>query len=149
MNKLYWIIGAAAMFAAGGAQAQGYGYQGYGYQGDDLPPPAYAYYGHQYGGGGCGGRFTIVGAHAGVTVLGIDIGGGASASIPLYCDRGQGYAPQAYAPPPQPVYQPPVYQPPVYQPPQYAPQAYYAPPAPMYPPQYAAPPCGCERPQGW
>ncbi|MHB8283822.1 MAG: hypothetical protein ACYDD1_04020 [Caulobacteraceae bacterium] len=140
MNKLYWIIGAGALFAAGGAQAQGY------YPGANLPPPAYAYDTQQYADPGCG-RFTIVGAHAGVTVLGIDIGGGASASVP-YCNGGQDYAPQAYAPRPQPVYQPPMYQPPVYQPPVYQPQ-YYAPRPPMYLPQGYAPPCGCDRPQGW
>jgi hypothetical protein len=143
MKKLYWIISTAAVFAAGGAQAQGYGYQG-----GDLPPPAYAYYGQQYGDASCGDRFTIVGAHAGFTVLGIDVGGAASASVGGACDHGRDYAPQAYAPPPQPVYQPPVYQPPQYAP-QYAPQAYYAPRPPMYPPQGYAPPCGCDRPQGW
>lgn len=136
MKTLQWIIGAAAVFAAGGAQAQGY------YSGGDLPPPAYAYDGQQYASPECG-RFTIVGAHAGVTVLGIDIGASGSASVP-YCNGGQDYAPQAYAPPPQPVYQPPVYQPPVYQP------QYYAPRQPAYPPQCCAPPpCGCDRPQGW
>ncbi len=66
--------------ASGAAQAQGY------YGGGDLPPPPYAYAGVGYGGGyggGCGrDRFTLVGAHAGVTVLGVDLGAGAGLSVP-------------------------------------------------------------------
>lgn len=141
MNKFFWMISTAALFAAGAAHAQGYGYEG-GY----LPPPAYAYYGAPTGGygGGCGDRFTIVGAHAGVTVLGIDVGGGAGVSVGGYCNQGGGYAPQAYAPP-QPVYQPapqPVYQP-------APPPMYY--PAPQAAPCCAPPPppCGCQGYGGW
>ncbi len=123
---------AAALAVLGGGATQAHAYDG-GY----LPPPAYAYSGYDYGAAGageeCGGdSFTLAGAHAGVTVLGVDLSGGARLSIgdQGVCHRHHHvrYAARGYAPPPpQPVYQQPA----------------YAPPPMPYP-------CGCEqRPQGW
>ena len=152
MRKLYWMAAAAGALAAGGAHAQGYGYEG-GY----LPPPAYAYDSAPVEDTGCGDRFTIAGVHAGVTVLGVDVGGGVAASVGGYCEhhyhhRRVEYAQPAYAPPP--VYQQPAYPQPYQQRYSYAPpqQPVYAPPPPM--PwqggqQGYVSPCGCGEPQGW
>jgi hypothetical protein len=88
--KFVMLAAAALSVAGGAAHAQDYG----------RPPYASnAYAG--YDGGGCGG-FTIVGVHAGVTVLGIDVGAGGRARIGGDCRSGYtGGA--AYAP--APVYQ--------------------------------------------
>ncbi len=86
--------------AAGGANAQDYDGGG--------PRPPYAtgaYVGLGIGSPDC--SFTLVGAHAGVTVLGINAGAGARIGLPGGC-REEGPAPVAYqpqyAPPPQPYY---------------------------------------------
>lgn len=84
----------AAPVAAGTAHAQGYGY---------LPAPAYAYGGGYEG--GHGGRFTLAGARAGITVLGIDLDGSANLKIGLHDHHGGGRQ-VVYAQPPQPVYAP-------------------------------------------
>ena len=158
--------GAAAVLLAGlagSAQAQ----PGYGYSEDygQLPPPPY----QEFGGGGqatCGrDHFTLLGAHAGVTVLGLDAGVSAHLGVPLDEDCGQGYAqptyePRPYAPPEQPAgYGPPpyAYALPGYGQPAYPQMAYpqpmYAEPAYALQPQpqpmwgYGAP-CGCGAP-GW
>ncbi|WP_158915954.1 hypothetical protein [Caulobacter sp. S45] len=136
MNKLFCIATAAAALVAGGAQAQPYGYAG-GY----LPAPAYAYAG--YNGGGQGGgysqaydegncdSFTIVGAHAGVTVLGLNAGAGAHLGVGDDACRGHHHSRIQFTPPPAPQYAPP---------PQYAPQG---PCCMAPPPQYAPPPRPC------
>ena len=148
---------AAAVLATGAGAASAQPYYGYG----QLPPAPYQVYGGGYygGGGGCGGdRFTLLGAHAGVTVLGVDFGGGLGISVPYgdYCGAAQqeSYAPRPYAPvesPPAAYGPPPAY-------PQYAPQSYA--PAPAYgyqgyaaqsygpPPQAYPSPCGCGA-TGW
>ena len=144
------LLGACALTAvfAGAASAQGY---------DPGPRPPYAtgaYIGIGAGNPDC--SFTIAGAHAGVTVLGINIGAGARVGLPGGCARDAG--PAAYGPPPQPGYadqpQPyPAAQPYGYPPRGYAPPAYgyqgggyaqpvaYPQPAPY---GYPAPPCGCQ-----
>jgi hypothetical protein len=149
MMKLLGIATAAAALIAGGASAQPYGYTG-GY----LPAPAYAYAGSSYGGPGYGGyeqgydegncdSFTLLGGHAGVTVLGINAGAGVHLGVgddACHSHRRIGFVPppepQAYAPPPPPAYGPPQgYEPqPAYPPPQASPCC-MAPPPP--------PPCGC------
>ena len=135
---------------AGGASAQ----PEYGY--GQLPPPPYAYSGG-YGeatpsscGGGDG--FTLLGAHAGVTVLGVDLGASAHLGVPA------GSACEA---------PPPAFTPRPYAPPQYAPTGYaeqgeefqggygqqgypegegYAPPPRGWGYQD---PCGCVAPPRW
>ena len=138
---------AAAVLLAGAGAASAQPYYGYG----ELPPPPYQEIGRSYAGGGCGGdRFTLLGAHAGVTVLGVDLDAGAGLSVPTgYCGDGgqvEQFEPRPYAPPPAPMaYAPPAY---AYAPPAYAYQGYaaqsYQPPMP--PPSYPAP-CGCEPPR--
>lgn len=152
------LVGAAALvlLSTGAAQAQGY---------DSGPRPAYAAAGGYYGGDGdC--RFTLAGAHAGVTVLGINLGAGARLSLPIGCgyDAAQvAYAaPQPYAPP-QPYYPPQGYAPaygyqggypggyPASYQGGYAPPVVYAQPAAYPQPAaygYAAAPCGCQ-PMGY
>ncbi len=146
-SKLSLFAAALAVLGGGATQAQAQAHEG-GY----LPPPAYAYSQYptyDYGDRGyredCGDSFTLAGAHAGVTVLGIDLDGGARLAVG---DQGRchhhqhraQHAPPAYAqpaPPPPPV--------------SYGYRG-YAPPQPMYQqPAYAPPPCGCEqqRPYGW
>jgi hypothetical protein len=124
------LAGSAAF--AGGAQAQAYG---------PGPRPAYAASGYDYNGGGRE-RFTLLGARAGVTVLGVDLDASAGLRIGLHdrggYPRGPVYAPApyaepdygyAYAPPPQ-AYGPP-------------PMPYsYAPQAPVYGFGYPMV-CGC------
>ena len=151
---------AAAMLAgvAGVAQAQP-GYGGYGY--GEPPPPPY----QEVGGGppaACGrDNFTLLGAHAGVTVLGLDLGASAHLGVPVDGDCGQGaaapaYEPRPYAPPepagyaPPPEYGPPpspcgepACGQPQYDQPQYG-QPQYA--QPEYPPVYAQP---AYMPQPW
>ena len=108
---------------AGAAFAQPY----YGY--GELPPAPYQVEGGGYGyagGGACGGdRFTLVGAHAGVTVLGVELGAAAGLSVPTYGSCGaqaEVFEPRPYAPPPAPMaYGPPVQ---AYAPPAYAYHAY-------------------------
>lgn len=128
---------ALALLNAGAASAQAY---------DQGPRPPYAtgaYIG--VGGGDPDCSFTIAGAHAGVTVLGINIGAGARIGVPTGCEA----APAAYAqqpPPPPPAPPPPSYG---YQ---GGYQGGYAPPAAYYsqpvaypaPYVYAPPPCGCQ-----
>jgi len=141
--KMLAASAALSLLALGSAHAQDYGAPPYG-------SGAYGYAG--FNGGGCDG-FTIAGAHAGVTVLGIDIGGGARARIGGDCHGyGAGYAP----PPPPPEYpgpymnggyynQEPAYAAPVAYPaaPVYAAPAYgYSSYTYVQQPMYAAP-CGC------
>jgi hypothetical protein len=113
MNVKSMMVAAVVLAApAAGASAQGYGY--------GPPPPPYAY----AGGGGAPAQtcddagFTIVGAHAGVTVLGFGLNGGARFTAPTDCGgAGYGYgegqpqfAPRPYAPPAPPMaHAPPPY----------------------------------------
>jgi len=145
MHKI--LIGAAALalLAAGSASAQGYY--------DHGPRPPYgtgAYVG--VGGGDADCNFTLAGAHAGVTLLGINLGGGARLSVPGGCGGDYGGQVAYSAPPAQPYYQQPAYQPPgygyqgAYQA-GYGYQGGYAAPVVAYPaPVYAYPsqPCGCQ-----
>ena len=93
MNKLL-LIGLTVMLAtSGAAQAQGYG-----------PRPAYAEGGY---GDGCERAVTLAGAHAGVTVLGLSVGGSGElhAGIPGGCRGGYGGGRfGGYASPPTVVY---------------------------------------------
>lgn len=99
MNLKSVMIAAAALAApAAGASAQAY--EG------DAPPPPYAYTGERAPAPACDDRgFTIVGAHAGVTVLGFGLNGGARFTAPADCGGyGDGqdaprFAPRPYAPP--------------------------------------------------
>ncbi len=121
---------AAALLAAGAVHAQAY---------DGTPPyasgPGYGAAPSAGYGGDCEG-FTIVGAHAGVTVLGINVGAGGRARIGDDCRGGGAYPPPApaYAPGYQgAAYQGSAYQggyPGGYQDAAYQPQAYAA-----YPPE--------------
>ena len=144
MLKMLLSALALTTLLAGAANAQGY---------DQGPRPPYAtgaYIGVGVGSPDC--SFTIAGAHAGVTVLGINLGGGARIGLPGSC--GPDVAPAAYGPPPQPTYAP---QPYGYPPPAYSfqgdgyqgagyqggyaqPVAYPQPAPYGYPP----PPCGCQ-----
>ncbi len=143
MRKLKLAVAAVALASAcagaGAASAQAYGYGGYG------PTPAYAARGESYAPYDTYNRgrpgFTLVGARAGVTVLGVNLDGGAG--VRLSAGDGGGYrhhhegAP-SYAPPPPP---PPEYPPE----PQYAPAPYEGGYVTSYSyPTYPAP-CGC----GW
>ncbi len=138
----YTVIAAAAaaLMLAGAAQAQPYYGEG------DLPPPPYAYVRTGHGGGGCHeDHFTLLGAHAGVTVLGVDLGASAHLGVPYERGCGGGYAeeivPRAYAPPPPVQYAPPSY---AYQ----GVQGYgYAPAEP--PPRPMGWGCGCAIPGRW
>jgi hypothetical protein len=149
------VAAAALMAGATAASAQPY----YGY--DELPPAPYQVEGGAaYG--GCGvDRFTLVGAHAGVTVLGVDLGAGAGLSVPTgggCAAPAESYAPRAYAPPAPAAYAPPPYAPQPYEAQPYEVQAYGPPPAYGYQPAYgypqgypqpmpaAYPPCGCASP---
>lgn len=101
------VLASGALLGAGGAQAQGYGY-GYG------GAPAYVSGGYNYAPYQRRG-FPLLGARAGVTVLGIDLDADASLRIgasgwgggghhqPVYAPPVQAYAP----PPPPPVYSQP------------------------------------------
>ena len=145
--RILGFAAAIAVLAAGVAHAQAY---------DGTPPYASGGYAG-YSGGDCDG-FTIAGAHAGVTLLGISVGGGARARIGGDC-RGGG---AAYAPPQayqgggyQGGYQDAGYQPQPYQAQGYQGQGYqgqgyqgqggyynqqgYAPQPAYYPPVYVAP----------
>jgi hypothetical protein len=137
---MLFAAGVLAALFAGAASAQGY---------DPGPRPPYAtgaYIGLGAGDPDC--SFTIAGAHAGVTVLGINLGAGARVGLPGGCAadvRQVGYG-QPYGPPPRPLYadQPqPNYPPQPYGYPQqgYAPPVAYPPPGPY---GYPAPPCGCQ-----
>jgi len=150
---LKMLIGSSALglMCVSAASAQGY---------DPGPRPPYAtgaYIGIGAGEPDC--SFTIAGAHAGVTVLGVNLGAGARVGVPLSCGpeppaayrTAYGPAPQqVYADPPQPYaparaygYPPPIYLQPAYGYPGggYAqPNIYPPPPAYGYPAQ----PCGCE-----
>ena len=98
-------LASAALLAGGAAQAHGYGYDG--------GQPAYASGGYGYAPYARRG-FPLLGARAGITVLGIDLDADASLRIGASGWGGGGggyrqpsYAPPVqYAPPPQPVYQP-------------------------------------------
>ncbi len=148
--KILALAASGALLAAGAAHAGDYG----------APPYSAGGYAG-YDGGGCEG-FTIVGAHAGVTVLGINVGAGGRARIGGDC---AGYSGAAYTPPlqpyPQPVYQdqgyaaqggyynqggyaPVAYPQPAYPQPVYQQQAY---PQPGY--GYAPQPCGCAPQYGY
>ena len=95
-------------------------------------------YGGGYG-GGCGqDHFTLLGARAGVTVLGVDLDASARLGVFAEGECGGGapaYQPRPYAPPPAPVgygYQCSACQ-------------TYAPPPPPPPVSYGYP-CGCMAP---
>jgi hypothetical protein len=149
---------AAAALAVGATAAGAQPYYGY----DALPPAPYQVEGGASYGGCSVDRFTLVGAHAGVTVLGVDLGAGAGLSVPVgggCAAPAEPYAPRPYAPPAPAAYAPPPYAEPAYAPQAYAPQAYGPPPAYGYaqsygyaqgyaPPMPAAypPPCGCAAP---
>ena len=77
--KTALIATAAAATLVGGAA------QAHGYDRADLPPPPYAQDGHAYALGGHGHNkgFPLVGADAGVTVLGVRLGGSAKIRIGL------------------------------------------------------------------
>lgn len=113
MNRLLCMATAVAALVAGAAQAQPYGYAGGGYVGGELPAPAYAYagyggapqggYSQAYDEGDCDG-FTVLGAHAGVTVLGLNLGAGAhlgAGDDGCHGHRHHGHHIQ-YTPPPEP-----------------------------------------------
>lgn len=98
---------ASGALMGGSAQAQGYGY------GYDEGRPAYASAGYGYEPYRPRG-FTLLGARAGVTVLGIDVdasakltvgahGWGGGSRPTYYAPPQQGYAPP---PPPEPAYMP-------------------------------------------
>ena len=133
-------VGAAGFAAAGAASAQ----EGY------LPPPPYAQGPYDYAGAERHARhgFTLAGARAGITVLGVDLDAHAALDIGVH-DPSYGhawrprYAPQPYATgyAPAPAYAEPTYAPPPAYAPSYGPPAYeYAPPMAGY---GYAPPCGC------
>ena len=137
------VAAAAAAFlltgAAGAAQAQP------SYGKGDLPPPPYIYVGDVYGGCRSHDEFTLLGAHAGVTVLGLDLGASAHFGVPVEsgCEGGSApvFVPRPYAPPPVPM---------AYGPPPYAYQSYAPPPPPQPPMGYAyGDPCGCVMPPRW
>ena len=144
---------AAATFVGSAGLAGAQPYYGYG----QLPPAPYEVYGGGAYVGGCGGdRFTLLGAHAGVTVLGVDLGAGVGLSVPTgYCGVAQTeqFEPRPYAPPEEPApaaYGPPPTYPQYAPPPVYAYQGYasqgYS--AQSYgPPAYPSP-CGCGA-GGW
>ncbi len=116
-TMLAGALASGALMGGGAAQAHDYAYP-YGY---DRGVPAYATGG--YGGGYAPyapSRFTLFGARAGVTVLGVDLD--ASAKLQIGASGWGGH--RGYAPPP-PVYAQPQYAP------QYAPQPEYV-PAPTY-----------------
>jgi hypothetical protein len=157
MNRLLCIATAAvAALVAGGAQAQPYGYAGGSYVGGELPAPAYAYagygappqggYSQAYDEGDCD-SFTLLGAHAGVTVLGLNLGAGTHLGVgDDGCHRHHGHHIQ-YAPPPEPQGPPPEMGPPPQmgpgpccQAPPPPPCCAYAPPPPPAPCCAAAPP---------
>lgn len=144
MRTISAALGALALMAAGAANAQGY----------EGRYATGAYVNVGAGNGDCG--FTIAGAHAGVTVLGIRAGAGARVGLPGGCryDAPPAYAGQAYAQPgygpPQPYYASQAYggevsyyqqgyAQPAYGPPAYAQPVYAPPPAPAY-----GQPCGCQ-----
>ena len=152
MRRALLLGGVLASSLAGPSLAQ--------YAGPYQPPLAYAYAGQEvpaYRQEGYGPGFTLLGARAGFTVLGFDLGAGAHLSF----DGGRHHqiAPPAYVPyMPPPPYPQQAYGQPVYAAPQaysaeddavaplqsqyvvtqVAPEAYYAPPPP--PQAYYAPP---------
>ena len=126
---------AATLMLAGAAQAHPYYDQG------ELPPPPYGYAQVNSGGGCHTDHFTLLGAHAGVTVLGVDLGASAHLGVPVERSCGGGsevIAPRAYAPPPPMPYSPPPY-------------AYQGEPGYGYapPPRPMAWGCGCAVPERW
>ena len=147
---------AAVMLAAfaGAANAQpGYGYgQGYDQGYGELPPPPYQEVGGAEPAACERDNFTLLGAHAGVTVLGLDLGASAHLGVPVDGDCGQSYAQPAYEPrplaPPEP---PPAYgPPPVYYAMPAPPPMVYSPPQPQYAPAWGyGAPCGCAAPASW
>jgi hypothetical protein len=156
MNRLLCIAAAAvAALVAGSAQAQPYGYAGGGYVGGELPAPAYAYagygappqggYSQAYDEGDCD-SFTLLGAHAGVTVLGLNLGAGTHLGVgDGGCRRHHGHHIQ-YTPPPEPQGPPEMGPPPQMGPgpccqaPPPPPCCAYAPPPPPAPCCAVAPP---------
>lgn len=112
MKSVLLAAATAAVLAGGAAQAHGYGGHG-GYDRPNLPAPPYAQDGRSYAAyervpskG-----FPLVGADAGVTVLGVHVGGSAKIRIGLDEElREKRYrrvrAVPAYAPPAA-VYAPP------------------------------------------
>jgi hypothetical protein len=141
MMMTRFALAAAAVLLPSLAQAQDYG----------GPPGGSDAYGYaRYDGASCGG-FTIAGAHAGITVLGISVGAGARARAGEDCPRAAppappvpaAYGPEAYAPSapaPYPAYAP-AYAPPGYS---YALPSYPVEQVWVSPPySYAPSPCGC------
>jgi hypothetical protein len=126
---------AIAALAGGAAHAQSY-YGPTPPYGSGAPAGAYGYAGSA--GDACG--FTLAGVHAGFTVLGIDVDGGARARIGGEC--GGGYTGAAYAPPPS--YPAPYQDTGYYNEPPY-------PATPTYPqPAYGyGPSCGCQGVMGY
>ena len=103
---------AAVVLLTGAGAASAQPYYGYG----ELPPAPYQVVSGYEGATGAGcvtDRFTLLGAHAGVTVLGLDLDAGAGLSVPVggYCSGPvQIFEPRPYAPPPAPMaYGPPAY----------------------------------------
>ena len=151
MTKFMLLAAAAASLAAGGAQA---------HEGEYLPAPAYAGSGYDYTAVECGGHhgFTLAGARAGVTVLGVDLDAHAGLNIGVHGGGACGYGGYGYRPRPvQYAPQPYAEAPPFAQPQYVQPQPYgyaqtmaepYAPPMyaqPMYPqPTYAPQPAYAE-----
>ena len=150
MTKLLLIAGVAVLaVSASQAQAHDVGYGGYAGYADE--------------GSDCGrDKFTILGAHAGATVLGFNAGVGGHFGFGDGCGHhhhAHAAPAQAYTPPPEPPQVDPY--PAAYpQAPWGAPYAYrtygrpqtYAPPPPSYaPPRPGAyDPCDvCARPPGW
>ena len=134
MSLKMLAVAAAAIsaLAANAAHAQSY----YG----PTPPYGSGAYGYAGSSGdACG--FTLAGVHAGFTVLGIDVDGGARARVGWGCGGGDSGA--AYAPPPS--YPAPYQDTGYYNQPAYpAPVAYPAPPMYQQPAYGYAPPCGCQ-----
>ncbi len=158
------IAAAAATVLLAGSAGSASAQPEYGY--GQLPPAPYQEAGGYGGGSSCGrGSFTLIGAHAGVTVLGVDLDAGARLGVPYDSGcSGGGYEAQQYQPRPQAPQQGPVGYggPPPYGYPSqpYGYQGYAAPSyqqsgygyAPMPegpPPAYYGSPCGCEVPRGW
>lgn len=102
------LITLSAAATTGAAQAQVYG---------PGPRPAYAAGGWNDADEGCGSRLTLLGGHAGVTVLGVDVGASAGLHVGLHDRCGgrhsarrrpepaeygppeEAYGPQTYGPP--------------------------------------------------
>ncbi len=160
------IAAAAATVLLAGAAGSASAQPEYGY--GELPPAPYQQVGG-YGGGSCEREsFTLLGAHAGLTVLGVDLDAGARLGVPYDSGCSGGYQGGSFQPRPE---APPEGPPPYGYPQQgygqqgyeqqgygYAPPPYpnFAPPSYGYaamrqapPPAYYGAPCGCTVARGW